>query len=154
MKTISLFCAAAVMSLPALADRFAGLWTTIDDESKEKKSVVRVYVHDGLYYGRVVKLLKNPDAVAKLPGSPKIVGLDIIWRMKKDDEGKTLTGGRILDPKKGRVYSCEMWRKNENLIVRGKIAFLGRNQTWVPATESDLPTEKDLPAPVPVIPVK
>ena len=41
--------------------------------------------------------------------------------MEKD--GKNLDGGKILDPKKGKVYSCEMWRDGENLIVRGKIAF-------------------------------
>ena len=39
---------------------------------------------------------------------------------------------KILDPKKGKVYGCAMWRDGENLIVRGKIAFLGRNQTWLP----------------------
>jgi uncharacterized protein (DUF2147 family) len=47
-------------------------------------------------------------------------------------DGKNLDGGKILDPKKGKVYSCEMWRDGEKLIVRGKIAFLGRNQTWMP----------------------
>ena len=36
--------------------------------------------------GRIVKLFKNQDAVAKLPGSPKICGLDIIWDMKKDGD--------------------------------------------------------------------
>ena len=36
------------------------------------------------------------------------------------------------DPTKGKVYGCEMWREGEKLIVRGKIAFLGRNQTWLP----------------------
>lgn len=150
MKIISVFFAVAFVSLPAMADRFVGFWTTIDDETKEKKSVVRIYVHEGKYYGRIVKLFKNKDATAKLPGSPKICGLDIIWDMKKD--GETLDGGKILDPKKGRVYSCEMWRKNENLIVRGKIAFLGRNQTWMPYKETDLPKEsKNL---IPEIPVK
>ena len=44
----------------------------------------------------------------------------------------TYSGGEILDPTKGKVYGCEMWREGEKLIVRGKIAFLGRNQTWLP----------------------
>jgi hypothetical protein len=47
--------------------------------------------------------------------------------------------GKILDPKKGKVYSCEMWRDGENLIVRGKIAFLGRNQIWLPYKGEPLP---------------
>ncbi|MBO5647655.1 MAG: DUF2147 domain-containing protein [Kiritimatiellae bacterium] len=146
MKAIILSFAAVFVSMSAMADRFVGFWTTIDDETKEKKSVVHIYVHDGKYYGRIVKLFKNKDAVAKLPGAPKICGLDIIWNMKKD--GGNLDGGKILDPKKGKVYSCEMWRKDENLVVRGKIAFLGRNQVWVPYRESDLSkeTEKLIPS--------
>ena len=90
------------MSMAVMADQFVGFWMTVDDETKEKKSVVRIYVHEGKYYGRIVKLFKNKDAVAKLPDSPKICGLDIIWDMKKD--GETLDGGKILDPKKGRVH--------------------------------------------------
>ena len=114
----------------AMADGFTGLWATFDDETKEKKSVVRIYQHEGKYFGRIVELFKNKEAKAKLPGEPKILGLDIIWNMEKD--GKNLEDGKILDPKKGKVYSCEMWRDGENLVVRGKIAFLGRNQTWLP----------------------
>lgn len=114
----------------AVADGFTGLWTTVDDETKEKKSVVRIYQHEGRYFGRIVELFKNKDAKAKLSGEPKILGLDIIWNMEKD--GKNLEDGKILDPKKGKVYSCEMWRDGDNLIVRGKIAFFGRNQTWLP----------------------
>ena len=139
MKTTGIFLMVAFASMTAMAERFAGFWTTVDDESREKKSVVQVYVYEGKYYGRIVKLFKNQDAVAKLPGSPKICGLDIIWDMKKD--GDTLDGGKILDPKKGKVYSCEMWRKGENLIVRGKIAFIGRNQTWLPYKDEDLSKE-------------
>ena len=120
----------AFAALSVSAKEFVGFWTTVDDETKERKSVVRIYRHGGKYFGRIVNLFKNKDAVAKLPGSPKILGLDIIWNMEKD--GKSLDNGKILDPKKGKVYSCEMWRDGDNLIVRGKIAFLGRNQTWLP----------------------
>ena len=127
----------AFVALSGSAKDFVGLWTTVDDETKEKKSVVRIYRHGDRYFGRIVNLFKNKDAVAKLPGSPKILGLDIIWNMEKD--GKNLDGGKILDPKKGKVYSCEMWREGENLIVRGKIAFLGRNQTWLPYKGESLP---------------
>ena len=68
MKTTGIFFVVAFASMTAMAERFAGFWTTVDDESKEKKSVVQVYVHEGKYYGRIVKLFKNQDAVAKLPG--------------------------------------------------------------------------------------
>ena len=113
----------------ALADdKITGHWTTIDDETNTPKSVVRIYEYQGKYFGRVVHLFANGDAKAKLPDSPPIQGLDIIWDLEKS--GDKYKGGEILDPKKGKVYGCEIWREGDDLIVRGKIAFLGRNQTW------------------------
>ncbi len=124
----------AAMSLCALSSQvFAnvtGYWTTIDDETGDAKSVVQVYEYQGKIYGRVVELLQNPGAKAKIKGSPSVKGLTIIWDLEKD--GDSYSGGEILDPTKGKVYGCEMWREGEKLIVRGKIAFLGRNQTWLP----------------------
>lgn len=111
-----------------------GLWTTIDDETKEAKSVVQIYEYQGKIYGRVVELLKDKKAKAKIKGNPAVLGLDIIWDLEKD--GNSYSGGEVLDPTKGKVYGCEIWRDGKNLIVRGKIAFLGRNQTWLPNTSS------------------
>ena len=122
-----------------------GYWTTIDDETHEAKSIVRVYEYQGKVYGRVVEVLTDKTARAKLPDMPLIEGLDIIWNLVAD--GDKYTGGEILDPKKGKVYGCEMWRDGENLIVRGKIAFLGRNQTWLPNKE-----KQDFTPLIPVLP--
>ncbi|NCB49745.1 MAG: DUF2147 domain-containing protein [Alphaproteobacteria bacterium] len=144
MKKGILFLFICLFSMSAFAkEPIEGLWVTIDDESGEAKSVVEIYAYQGQYYGRIVDLLKNKEARAtRLPHQPKILGMDIIWDLKKD--GKTFEDGQILDPKKGRVYGCEVWRKGENLIVRGKIAFLGRNQTWLPYKEGKLTAQKDL----------
>lgn len=114
-------------------DSITGFWTTIDDETNTPKSVVHIYEYQGKYYGRVVELFQNKNAVAKLPDSPKIKGLDVIWDLEQ--KGKKYKDGEILDPKKGKVYDCEIWREGDKLIVRGKIAFFGRNQTWEPNTE-------------------
>lgn len=131
MKKILLTAVMGLCTLAAQATaNVTGYWTTIDDETKEAKSVVQIYEYQGKYYGRVVELLLNPGAKAKIKGSPAIKGLTIIWDLEKD--GKTYSGGEILDPQKGKVYGCEIWREGEKLIVRGKIAFLGRNQTWLP----------------------
>jgi uncharacterized protein (DUF2147 family) len=145
MKKILLTAAMSLCAFAAQAGaNITGYWTTIDDETKEAKSVVQVYEYQGKYYGRVVELLKNPGAKAKIKGSPAIKGLTIIWDLEKDDD--RYSGGEILDPQKGKVYGCEMWREGANLIVRGKIAFLGRNQTWLPNKDfkgtSDKPTPK------------
>ena len=39
----------------------------------------------------------------------------------------------------------EIWRDKENLIVRGKIAFLGRNQTWLPSDYKPSDTTQLIP---------
>jgi len=124
-----------MMFVPFMAfasDDVVGYWTTIDDETNTPKSVVQIYEYQGKVYGRVVELFKNKEAVAKLPDSPLIKGLDVIWDMEKKEN--KYTGGKILDPKTGKVYACDLWRDGDKLIVRGKIAFLGRNQTWEPNT--------------------
>ena len=140
MKKILFALLLLLSGVAEAAEGVVGYWTTIDDETHEAKSIVRVYEYEGKIYGRVVQVLTDKTAKAKLPGSPLIEGLDIIWGLKAD--GDKYTGGEILDPKKGKVYGCEMWRDGENLIVRGKIAFLGRNQTWLPHTEMTLPAFK------------
>ncbi len=135
-------------SVQALAQNaIVGFWTTIDDETKQPKSVVQIYEYNGQYYGRVVDIFKNKEAKANIKGSPLIIGLDIIWNLKK--EGSKYTGGKILDPQKGKVYGCEIWRDDKKLIVRGKIAFLGRNQTWLPNSDFKPQDNSDL---IPKIP--
>lgn len=134
----------AMCSLVAQASSdVVGLWTTIDDETKEAKSVVQIYEYQGKIYGRVVELLKDKSAKAKIKGSPAVLGLDIIWDLEKD--GDSYSGGEVLDPTKGKVYGCEIWRDGKNLIVRGKIAFLGRNQTWLPNTTSKAKVTNPVP---------
>ena len=133
MKKILISAVLGLCSMVAqAAEGVVGYWTTIDDETKEAKSVVQIYEYQGKYYGRVVELIQDKNAKAKIPGNPSVLGLDIIWDLEKD--GDSYSGGEVLDPTKGKVYGCEIWREGKNLIVRGKIAFLGRNQTWLPNT--------------------
>ena len=85
-------------------------------------------------------------------GHPFYCGLDIIWDLI--DNGVSYKG-KILDPQKGNVYNSELWIENGNLVVRGTLLFLGRNQQWVPALSSDFPKEFKKPSIdsfVPVIP--
>ncbi|MBQ8250420.1 MAG: DUF2147 domain-containing protein [Alphaproteobacteria bacterium] len=128
MKKLCLFLMITFLSLSAFANEVTGFWTTIDDETKEAKSVVEIYEKEGKIFGKVVEIFGDKEAKAAILGSPKILGLEIIKNMVK--KGSKYKNGTILDPKKGKTYSCELWREGDNLIVRGKIAFLGRNQTW------------------------
>lgn len=141
---------AAVTACTLLAQAIAnveGYWTTIDDSTGEAKSVVQVYKYKGKVYGRVVQLIKNKNAKAAIPGNPSTLGLDIIWDLSKD--GDEYNGGKVLDPEKGSVYRCSMWREGEELKMRGKLGIFFRTQTWKKNT-SFKPT--DSAAPVPSIP--
>lgn len=121
-----------------------GYWTTIDDDTNEAKSVVQVYKHKGKVYGRVVQLLKNPNATAKIPGNPSTLGLDIIWGLEQD--GDEYNGGKVLDPEKGSVYRCSMWRDGDTLKMRGKLGIFFRTQTWKKNTTFK-PTSTEAPTP-------
>ena len=129
--------------LPAAAESSktspVGVWQTIDDKTGQPKSEVRIWVHDGTLYGRILKLI-NPDEPDPIctecrgrRKNQKITGMDIIWGMTKRDSG-WWEGGRILDPANGKVYGCKLrvTSGGSKLDVRGfvGISLLGRTQTW------------------------
>lgn len=133
MKKAFLLLGLACASLSAMADSVTGFWKTIDDETNEPKSIVRIYENQGKVYGRVVELLQNDGAKAKLPGSPSIKGLDILWDLTQD--GAKYTGGKVLDPQKGKVYDAQIWLEGGKLVLRGSLFGIGRKQTWLPAKD-------------------
>ncbi len=158
MKKLALSMLGILFSGFAFADMpFVGVYQTIDDETNLPKSIVRLYEYkdgdDSLLAGRIIALydekgvvsetLKNPVRVAdNVSGSPKYVGLDIIWDMDWDEDDSEYTDGKIMDPKKGSVYSSVIWQDNKDkLRVRGKIGPFGRTQTWNVLSVSDLPAE-------------
>jgi len=119
----------------------AGLWRTVDDKTGKERSLVRIVDNAGVFEGKVEKLLKrqpddDPDGLCrKCEGDRKdkpIVGMTILWGLKKDAE--QFTGGEILDPKNGKIYRAKMklLEGGRKLEVRGYIgvSLLGRSQTW------------------------
>ena len=139
---IAVFFAVSTFNLNVYAqvDKIVGLWKTIDDEKNEEKSYVRIYKStDGLYYGKVEKLLKEPQdkKCEKCPGHLKnqpIVGMIILKQMEQD--GNDLDEGKILDPGNGKWYYCYMELDGSNkdkLVVRGSLdswGVAGRTQYW------------------------
>lgn len=139
-----IFAAILSLALPALADTAspAGLWKTIDDKTQQERSLVRIVEANGAYEGRVERILnRQPDddpqnLCRACTGERKdkpIIGMTILWGLKKDGEG--FAGGEILDPKNGKTYRCKM-RVSEDgrrLDVRGYIgvSLIGRTQTWI-----------------------
>ncbi len=133
---------------------FVGIYQTIDDETNNPKSIVALYEHQDKLAGRIIALYdaegkisdtpSNPIRVAdQVDGQPKYVGLDIIWNMTWDADDDEYTGGKIMDPKSGKIYSSVIWQDADKtkLQVRGKIGPFGRTQTWNVINVSDLPVE-------------
>lgn len=145
------------------AQDIIGFWKSYDDKGKPQ-IIVAVYEYQEKYYGRVIGSFGKDGALndtiyapinrtKRLVGDPYYCGIDFIWDLQK--KGNKYSGGEILDPRKGKVYNVEMWRRNENLIVRGKLLCFGKSLTWVPATGSDFPegfVKPDLSKLVPSIP--
>lgn len=119
--------------------KIVGKWKTIDDKDGTEKSIVYVFkATNGMYYGKVEKMFKDPDKTCTECDGPnknqRILGMLIINNMIEKD-GK-LTGGTILDPKNGKLYKCNISIENgaENLTVRGSLdkgGLIGRSQTWI-----------------------
>ena len=143
---------AANASLP-----FVGMYQTIDDETNSPKSIVALYEYadgnESKLAGRIIALygadgnisetLSNPTRIAdKVKGTPKMVGMDIIWDMEWDNDDSRFEDGKIMDPKSGKVYSSVIWGKDAGkLNVRGKIGPFGRTQVWNTLDASALPAE-------------
>ncbi|WP_306352413.1 DUF2147 domain-containing protein [Flavobacterium sp. '19STA2R22 D10 B1'] len=135
LLTILFVAVAGVFSVQA--QDVTGKWKTVDDETGEAKSIVEITEKDGKIYGKVVEILNPEKKNAKCkdcPGEDKdkpILGLTIIKGLSKS--GKEYSGGKILDPNKGKLYKCNVSLDGKDkLNVRGYIgiSLLGRTQTW------------------------
>lgn len=141
MKSL-LFGATLMMasSLAAAAGSPAGTWRSIDDKTKQERSIIRISEEKGEFKGVVQKLFDQPGddpshLCKECKGERKdqpIIGMTILWGLKKD--GDIWAGGEILDPHNGKIYRCKMTLSEDgkSLNVRGfiGISLIGRSQTW------------------------
>ena len=121
----------------------AGLWKTIDDETKKEKSLIRITEAGGVFTGKLEKLLDpsaKPDAVCDLCTDDRkdkpVVGMTLVKNVKQSESDKgRWDGGEILDPNNGKTYKVRLTpgEGGKTLAVRGYIGapMLGRTQTWV-----------------------
>ena len=133
-------------SLVAASESPVGTWLSIDDKTRQERSIITITEENGELKGVVEKLFDQPgDDPAHLckecKGERKdkpIIGMTILWGLKKD--GDMWAGGEILDPKNGKIYRCKMTLSGDgkSLNVRGfiGISLLGRTQTWLRAPTS------------------
>jgi len=122
-----------------------GTWKQVDDVTGKVKSIVQISETNGMLEGKVMQLLnRSPEAIARDGEHPKctkcdgerkdqpIEGMTIMWGVSKD--GDVWDGGKILDPKSGKVYKVKLTLEDggQKLDVHGYIGFalLGRSQVW------------------------
>ena len=142
MLNKTLLIAALLAPLGALAQATpAGLWKTIDDETKQEKSLVRISEANGVYSAKVERLLDPTKQDAKCDKcsderkDKPVLGMTIVRNVKQSADDKALwDGGEILDPNNGKTYKVRMKPVDGGKVleVRGYIGapLLGRTQTW------------------------
>lgn len=134
MKKSAFAFALSLLSVMSFA-QIEGKWKTIDDETKQAKSIVEIYKKGDKYFGKISQLLVKPanpnctECKDDRKNRP-ILGMEIIRGLKKD--GDEFTDGSITDPKSGKTYKCTIKRNGDQLSVRGYLGFslIGRTQTW------------------------
>ncbi|HET7331937.1 DUF2147 domain-containing protein [Dyella sp.] len=123
----------------AANDTPVGTWRQIDDVTGRPKSVIQITESNGKLEGKVMQVLLSDDGphpvCKKCEGERKdqpVEGMVIMWGVSKD--GGVWDGGKILDPKNGKVYSVKLSLADggQKLDVHGYIgiSLLGRSQVW------------------------
>ena len=141
LRAASFALAAVLVHAAALAQATpAGLWKTIDDETKTEKSLVRLTEAAGVFTGRIEKIFdptKQNAVCEKCSDERKdkpLVGLTIIRNARQDADDKDVwTGGDITDPNNGKIYRLRLkpLEGGKLMEVRGYIGPFFRNQTWI-----------------------
>ncbi|MGD1842174.1 MAG: DUF2147 domain-containing protein [Thermonemataceae bacterium] len=135
-KSVWLWVMSSLFAWHTQAQSLVGTWKTVDDETQKARSYVKMYkTKSGKYAGKIVKLLDADQQNATCDkctdyrkGEPILNMVIVTGLASSGDEWK---GGKILDPEKGKVYTCKMWLDEANeLKVRGYLGPFYRTQTW------------------------
>lgn len=123
--------------LLSLGQDVFGTWRTIDDETGEAKSTVKIYMENGKVFGKILDIYNEADKNALCTTcegeeyNKPVIGLVIIKDMIKD--GEDYTNGTIFDPERGKKYKCKLSLDEENpdiLQVRGYVSIFYATQYW------------------------
>lgn len=120
-----------------------GKWKTIDDRTGNPKGVVEIYKEGDKIHGKVVEILeegKEDMLCEKCDGELKdkpILGMKIIDDLDHHGDG-IYKGKTLFDPEQAMTFRCKIWLNPDNddqLKVRGYLAFVYRTQTWLRVKE-------------------
>ena len=145
MKNIKILTAVVFSSLSSLAfaQDITGTWKNIDDKTGSSKAILEIRQEaNGTFTAKVVKVTPRPGYTPKetcincpAPYTNKpILGMDVLTGLKYV-EGLNFSGGKIIDPLSGNIYSMKAKLspngKRRNLRGYVGISALGRSQTWI-----------------------
>jgi hypothetical protein len=128
---------------------FCGYWKIVDSRDGFIQTIVAVYEHEGIIYGRnivnfdedtgdLIDTIYAPSLrVPAIEDSPFLTEINLFWGLEKSD-GKW-RHGRILDPRSGRTFACVMWPQDDTLIIRGRWGPFFRNQLLYRVSDGDFP---------------
>jgi uncharacterized protein (DUF2147 family) len=117
----------------------AGLWRTIDDETKTEKSQVRISENAGVFSGKIEKLFDPTRQNAKCEKcsddrkDQPIIGMTVLRNIKQNASDAALwDGGEILDPNNGKTYRARLKPVDggKSLEMRGYVGPFYRTQVW------------------------
>lgn len=120
----------------------AGYWKTIDDVTGKTRSIMEIWeTPEHTLQGRLAKIFPDPGhnehelcvACKGANHNKPMLGLMIMWGFKFDGKEKWVDG-RILDPRTGHIYHCNLktMANGNHLLIHGYIGIplFGRTQTW------------------------
>jgi len=138
MNKLFLATIAMVFTMSVNAQTIFGKWENRNEETGKVDSVIEVYEKDGKAFAKIIDITdpaKKGNVCDLCEGKNKdkpILGMDILTGLKQD--GDEWSGGKILDPKNGKIYKCFIELEGtDKLKVRGYLGFslLGRTVYWV-----------------------
>ena len=145
MESVKILTAVVFSSLSSLAfaQDITGTWKNIDDKTGSSKAVLEIRQEaNGTFTAKVVKVTPRPGYTPKetcincpAPYTNKpILGMDVLTGLKYV-EGLNFSGGKIIDPLSGNIYSmkAKLSPNGKRLNLRGYVGIsaLGRSQTWI-----------------------
>lgn len=135
---------------PEAAD-VQGYWFMRDLGSRAHVGIIFIYEYRGKMYGRTMVSFdprtgevfsyadEEGDRARYLEGNPRTLGLDVMWNLEWDERRGRYVNGSILDPRRRRPYSAQIWRVGNTLNMRGSLGPFGATVDWERAQASDLP---------------
>ena len=131
------------LSTLAMAQDLTGTWQQIDDKTGSPKAVIEIRKEaNQTYTGKIIKVTPRPgytprELCNKCPApytNQPILGMDVLKGLKHTG-GLNYSGGKIIDPLSGHIYSTKAKLSNngKRLTMRGYVGVsaLGRSQTWI-----------------------